>query len=467
MLCSGGIPRAISLVTTEAKVKNGEYEAHNVCLYSLKLFCALGAILTVLLIIFAGPISALIGNFGAWLSIITIAPSLFFVAASGVIRGYLNGTGQIIHIAVYQVVEGGVKFVFGLLFAYLAFRLEYSIPIISALTVLGITIGSLIGCIYLYICQKNSKPHNKTGQKSDIAIDKKEILKRIFYIAAPLTLSGAVMGITNIIDLFLIMQRLLSLGYNEQSASALYGNYTTLAVPFLNLVISLVGPLAVAALPVITEQHVKGCGAELQKRFEMIFHLCAFIAIPCAVAFMIFPVEILTLLFKDESALVGAPLLCLMAPSVVFLSLLTMLNTALEATSHARVPLISMSVGAVAKLILGYVLIGREEIGILGAPIGTAVCYGIAFIISVFFALKYGEIKFCALVSLYKPLLISVISIGIAKYIYIRLCAFTFSSLTFILCAVIAVLLYVLFSLFLEENSIKEIKSMSKHTKNA
>lgn len=467
MLCSGGVPRAVSVVVTETLVKDGERAAADVCKAAVKLFSLLGAFLTALLLAFSAPLSFVIGNRGSWLSIIAIAPSLFFVAAAGVIRGYLNGKGKLVEIAVYQVIEGAVKFVFGMLLALVAYRRGGSVQMISAFAIVGITLGSLVGCIYLYTCYKSSKRLYKTRQKSETCIKNKAVIKKIISVATPLTLGSAIMGITSIIDLLLVMQRLKASGLTESAASALYGNYTTLAIPLMNLVISLITPLSVAALPEITAQHVLGDKDALSKRAKTVLDLCAFISIPCSVAFMIFPKEILTLLFKTESAMIGAPLLSLLAPSVIFLSMLTMLNTLLEATGYTKAPLVSMGIGAAVKLIVGYLLIGNSEIGILGAPIGTTVCYGVSFVISFALALKLTSLKLTAILSLYKPLFISIISVFSSKMIYCALTNGDFSAIAFVASAAFAIGVYVILSQIFTDIDIKSALKLSKHTKKA
>jgi len=339
--------------------------------------------------------------------------------------------------------------------------------VISAFAILGITVGSLVGTVYLYICYKTSERQYKTWQKIEFDTKSNTVIKKIVSVAAPLTLGSAIMGMTSIIDLLLVMQRLRASGLTETAASALYGNYTTLAVPLMNLVISLITPLSVAALPEITEQHVRGDKDALSKRAKSVLNLCAFIAIPCSVAFMVFPKEILTLLFKSESAAVGAPLLSLLAPSVIFLSMLTILNTFLEATGHTKAPLISMSIGAAAKLIVGYFLIGNPEIGILGAPIGTVVCYGVSFIISSALVFKLSALRFTMLLALYKPLFVSLISVFSSKLLYNALTKGDFSSLSFVICVVLAIGIYVLLSQIFTDVDVKAALKLSKHTKKA
>ena len=50
-------------------------------------------------------------------------------------------------------------------------------------------------------------------------------------------------------------------------------------------------------------------------------------------------------------------------------------NVVLQSHGYAHVPVINMLVCGVVKLIVVYVLVGNPQVGILGAPIGAALCY--------------------------------------------------------------------------------------------
>ena len=97
---------------------------------------------------------------------------------------------------------------------------------------------------------KTTKKEYNLEQEIDIPKNR-SILKRVLSISVPITLGSAVMSLGGLIDLAMTMRQLHLLGYTEQEATAFYGNYTTLAVPMYNLVISLISPISVALLPVI------------------------------------------------------------------------------------------------------------------------------------------------------------------------------------------------------------------------
>ena len=439
MLCTGGIPRAVSITVTEALAKGKDESARKILGVSLKLYLSIGVIFTLAIMLFSSGFARLIGNSRAAFSLFCIAPSLSFVAASGVLRGYLNGRMRMKEIAFSEVLEGVVKFIFGLAFALLGARAGLPIHVISALTILGVSSGTLVGTVFLWICLKNEKTRYNIEQKTKNTENTVSILKRVLRISIPITLSSMVMGISNIVDLGMIMKRLVSSGVSAEEAISLYGNFTTLAVPMLNLVSALVSPLGASAIPHLTGRFAAGNREEFEKISRVILTLSATVAFPAAAAYFCFSKEILMLLFPRESAVIGAPLLAITSVSVVSLCTLTMVNSILEATLHPRIPVIAMSVGALLKIIFGYILIGSE--GIAGAPISTGICYAAALLISVTLAVFYAKIRIPVTVFI-APLVASVASLGGARFLYINISGGIFSVPKFFICASLAILLY-------------------------
>lgn len=465
LLCSGGIPRAVSIMVTELNVKGKQRERRVLLRSALKLFLLIGTMLCFLLILFSRVISVAIGSPRSYFAMICIAPSLIMVSASGVLRGYFNGVCLLVPISVSQVLEGVIKFVFGLCFALLGVRLKLDIEIIAGLTILGVTLASFVCALYLII-KVNSKEKGENTEQKYITSAVSSYLKRILIIAAPLTLSSAIMGISNIIDLGIIMKRLISIGYSDTEAAALYGNYTTLVLPMLNLVTAMITPITVAALPMLTRAHCLEKKDELCHQSKFLIDITAFISMPMGIAFLFYSEEILRLLFNDESAFIAAPLLVLLAPSMIFIPLITMVNTTLEATGHTKAPLISMSCGALAKFILSYTLMGNSNFGISGAPLGTTVSYGISLLISITLMLKYTGIKPVAFASLYKPFCLSFLSVYSSKMLYNLACSGVFSLFCLIVFGIFAVAEYVLLSSICGTFHIKNLKNLSKSPKN-
>lgn len=378
ILCTAGVPKAITMLISEA---DGD-RANESRIYktSLTLFFALGFIITGIFILLSPALSVAVGSSKSAAAMLVIAPSILFISLSGVMRGYLTGKCSMLPIAISQLIEAALKLVLGLIFANIGKELKLTMPLISAFTILGITLGSIASCIFLSLYIKLKNNGIKVKQKSKL--EKNDIIKRIIKIALPISLSSSIMSLSGLLDLGLIMRRLVSVGYSEAEATALYGNYTTLSVPMMNLIISVLTPISVAALPRLASMHFKREREGFQNTLSDTVRITAFVGALCSTLFLFFSFEVLDVLFAAGMSAEGAGLLSLLSPAVYLLSILTAVNTGHEAMQNIRIPVIALLLGCAVKTVVGVVLIGNPEFGINGAPIGTVCAYAVALVYS-------------------------------------------------------------------------------------
>ena len=410
IICTSGIPKAISILVSEAEGEGNSVKVSQIYFISFKLFFLFGLIISVLFFIFAAPISVLIGNRSAYYSIVLISPSILFVCASGIIRGYFNGRMRFLPIAISELISGASKLILGLFLAYFAKFLGYGYEIISAFAILGITLGSFLGFVYLYF-RKSDISMNKTKQKYKFS---NNLAKKILKIAIPLTLTSAIGSVCNIIDLTVIMQRLRSCGYTELQAAILYGNYTTLAIPMLNFAATLIAPLSAVLLPLVSKSKSNVSANLLTEEISISCKVMFFITIPISILFLFRSGEVLSLIFEDSSATMAAPLLSIIAPGIIFMSLLTLVNSVLEGLGNTKIPMISLIIASITKLIISYIMIGKSEYGLLGASFGTTVSYFVGMTISVFYLTVVYKIRIKTVKEFLILLTSSLISISVS-----------------------------------------------------
>ena len=409
LLCSAGVPKAITILVSKGsddKSLNHEYDIlHTAAIF----FFFLGLTLASVLAILSAQIAAFIGNTGARLSMLAISPAIPFISVSAVYRGYLNGRLRFGSVAISQCIEAILKLALGIILVPIFTNFTGSKEIGAALASLSISIGSLVTFLHVYINVKSLVKRKKARQNCKFSF---VALKQVLEISLPVTASSAVISLVNVIDLAVIMRQLSSLGYSEFVSSVMYGNYTTLAVPMFNFALSMTTSICVSLLPLLAECERSGDGPKRGELFDGALRLVAFISVPLTVLFMLFPVEILSLLFERGSVVLGAPLLSFLSVSVALISLLTLINTALEAKGAYVAPLISMLIGCAVKLAFSYSLVGKEGMEIIGAPIGTAASYLVSLGISiVLYIHKEGKISVIA-----KRFIIAVINSTIAAF---------------------------------------------------
>ena len=104
-----GLGVAVSRMVSEYGGR-GE-EVGNILKTARLMFLGIGTLAAVLLFIGAGPLTKLIGNPAAALSVCCIAPSVLFSCLSSAYRGYFQGRQNMLPTARSQVVEAMVKLV--------------------------------------------------------------------------------------------------------------------------------------------------------------------------------------------------------------------------------------------------------------------------------------------------------------------------------------------------------------------
>ena len=149
-------------------------------------------------------------------------------------------------------------------------------------------------------------------------------LRRLIGVAVPITVSSSVLSLTRLLDMTMILRRLQQVGYDAAGANALYGSYTTMAVPIFNLIPSLITSVSLAVVPALTEAIKTGDRAMQQSTARTAIRITALLSLPASLAVAIYSRAILSLLFRDENAAieVAAPMLSLLAVSIFFSGLI-------------------------------------------------------------------------------------------------------------------------------------------------
>ena len=231
--------------------------------------------------------------------------------------------------------------------------------------------------LYLMLSKLLRKREKERFNNIQPSLDKNiEIAKSIIKIAIPITLSSTVITLTRVVDLFMILRRLQSIGYTEEAANAIYGSYSTLAISMFNLPAAFVTPIALALVPVLTSA-IKGSDKRKEANtLNSSLRLCGIITLPASLGLSVFARPILELVFHGEESAINtaAPLLSVLGVSVFFSCMMTVTNAVLQSYGKEKLPMLSMFIGAVVKVILSYVLIGTPIINIYGAALSTFVC---------------------------------------------------------------------------------------------
>lgn len=450
MLSTAGLPVAVSILISERRAYGDLGGVRRIVKLSGAVFLMFGIGGSLLMFFGADALARLIGSPDAAFCIAAMSPTLFFICVSSALRGYFQGYRQMAPSAVSQVLEALGKLAVGVTLAYWAQGKGYSLPMTAAFAVSGLAVGEAAGTVYLLIMRRR---YERDGRLPSLSSQTAETashgtLRRLFDIAFPITVSASVMSLSGLIDLVLIQRRLQDIGYSVEEATAFYGNYTTLAVPMFNLPPALIYPIATAVTPVLAAAFAQNGRGGASRTVNALFRVTVLIALPCAFGLSVLARPILRLLFPLTMADSAAPYLSVLALGVVFLSLLTVSNTVLQASGNAGKATFSMLIGAAFKFAANYLLIGIPSVGAFGVPIGTVLCYLSATLCNLLFAFRRTSISLAFSKIFLRPLAASLLSVGAASGLYLALGGDAAGRFSVIFCILLAIPVY-LASVFL------------------
>ena len=393
MISTAGLPVAVSIMISDSRAKGNFRDAKRIFRVVFTIFLIIGLIGTTLMMLLSGSFANMYQLSDAKYSIMAIAPTLFFICLSSAFRGYFQGHQEMAPTAFSEVIEAVGKLTLGIAFALWATKQGYPYHIVAAFTLIGLSIGSACGMLFLLLRKllfKESAYNASLGvvPNETFVTPTAKIIKTLLAIGIPITISSSVMSFTNVIDGMILSSRLQSLGYLEEQVSTMFGNYKALAVTMFNLPPSLIYPISASIVPLLSAAVSGGKNKLVKDTMNSSLRICSIIAFPCAFGMSALSYPLLSLLFPSASAAKAAPLLSVLAPSIFFLSMLSVTNSFLQSHKYQVYPIISMIAGAVVKLISSYVLIGTKGIEMYGAPIGTFLCYLTTMLLNFFFVAK-------------------------------------------------------------------------------
>ncbi|MCL2593144.1 MAG: polysaccharide biosynthesis C-terminal domain-containing protein, partial [Defluviitaleaceae bacterium] len=165
--------------------------------------------------------------------------------------------------------------------------------------------------------------------------------------------------------------------------------------------------MAVAIIPSISASIAIKDKKAANDKMNLAIRLAMIISIPAAFGMGIFASEILKFLFPEAPE--GALLLQTGFISVIFFSLSQICTGVLQGLGQLKVPVFSAFLGCLIKIPLNFILISIPSINIVGAIIGTTVCYALAASINAYFAYKYTGSKLDFKAVFLKPIFASIV----------------------------------------------------------
>lgn len=430
-LATAGFPIAIARLVSENYARGNYRDIRMIHRASIPIFLTTGTVGFLIMELGARSYVNIVGNENALPSMIVLAPAILFSCLSSIYRGYYEGMRNMYPTALSEVTEALGKLVIGLSCAWgvitygmneyaasgtvfgqkvesEAFARAATLPYAAAGAILGVTMGSLLGFIVLFIRHRRrgdgiTKEQLRTSHPSHTM---HYTVVRLIKIAIPIGIGSLLVNVANLVDTTFLQTRigdimanskdvLLSMynglipDYNLKNPDSipnfLYGCYAN-AMTLYMLVPSITQAFGISALPNVTSAWTRGDRREIKKSIETVMRVTALVAIPAGLGMSVLAQPIVSLIYGSHGASqIIARALIIMGIGAIFASLSTPLQSMLQAVGRVDLPVKLLMIGLLIKVALNYTLCGIPEINILGAGTGTVVCYAFITVMSVVF----------------------------------------------------------------------------------
>ena len=374
---TAGLPLAISKLTSQAHAQGRENEKRKIFRTAIVLFFVLGTVGALFMFFQAEGLAGFLENSLAAQPIRALAPAVFCVC-----------------------LLAGMSLEMG-----------------AAAAILGVTAGTAVSMLFLvgYL----TKHRNRT-QSLDVPSGSSHLIRQILAIGIPITLSNSAMSILNIIDTKIVMGQLQNaLLLSEESAAALNGQYS-MAMDMPNMVASFVYPVTMSLIPFAAAALARQDHAGADRIISSAFRIIAILALPAGIGLSVLstPIMVLVLPAQREDALAAGPHLQVLGIALIFICLMILTNAILQTYGKEKLPIFTVIVGGIVKIIMNYFLVGNPDINIHGAPISTLCCYLVIVVLNLFFVWKYSPQKPRYLEVFAKPVAASLLMGGAAWAVY-------------------------------------------------
>ncbi len=424
VIATAGIPVAISRMVSERIACNDYIGAQRVFSVSKWLLFIIGAFAFAICFFGAELIAEYVSkDMGAVLPIKAIAPALIFVPVMSAYRGYFQGRQNMNPTAISQFIEQIFRVAVGLVLA--SVFVSKSLEMAAAGATFGATVGAVAGLVIIMLIYALNKKainhHLRHSRVSNGERYRKErtmaIVKQILIIAIPITVGASILPLVNFADSAIVTRRLLDGGFSDVEARELWGQLSGFCNTMIGLPQVLTQAVAVAMVPAIAAAYKLRDRKEVNENINIGMRISMIIGMPCAIGMMVLAEPILLLLFSSEpaSAISAAPTLMVMCLGVPFMALLQTTNGVLQGVNRQVLPMKNLAIGAVAKVVLTYVLVAIPVLNIKGAAIGSVFVYAIAFILNIRDVKKCTKVKIDFVLTYVKPVIASVI-MGICAF---------------------------------------------------
>lgn len=357
------------------------------------------------------------------------APTVFLFGILGSMRGYFQARGSMVPTSVSQILEQLANAVVSIAAAWLLMQTAVGADPtrraqLGAMgSALGTGAGVLIALLFMVFCFRRSKE----GRKAEILSDAtgKEEKYRIFLrdtilVITPFMLSGVIMNLTTSLNQTIYMRMLIDLkGAGETATTTLYGIFSNKAVVISNIPISIATAVSSAILPGISAAYARRDETGARRQVGNAIRITSIVAIPSAVGLAVLARPITMLMFPQmESLELASSLLSLLAVTVIFYSISTITNAALQSIGRMNLPLVSAGIALVVQTVVLVLLLRFTDLDVRALVLVSILYSVMIFAVNQYYLRRFLGIRQDVRRDYLQPLVCAALMGAAAKAVY-------------------------------------------------
>ena len=357
------------------------------------------------------------------------APTVFLFGILGSMRVYFQARGSMVQTSVSQILEQLANAVVSIAAAWLLMQTAVGADPtrraqLGAMgSALGTGAGVLIALLFMVFCFRRSKE----GRKAEILSDAtgKEEKYRIFLrdtvlVITPFMLSGVIMNLTTSLNQTIYMRMLIDLkGAGEIATTTLYGIFSNKAVVISNIPISIATAVSSAIIPGISAAYARRDETGARRQVGNAIRITSIIAIPSAVGLAVLARPITMLMFPQmESLELASSLLSLLAVTVIFYSISTITNAALQSIGRMNLPLVSAGIALVVQTAVLVLLLRFTDLDVRALVLVSILYSVMIFAVNQYYLRRFLGIRQDVRRDYLQPLVCAALMGAAAKAVY-------------------------------------------------
>ena len=374
MISTAGLPVAMSRMISQASSLSHYNQVRRIYNTARGIFLGLGVAGTLLMTVFCRELAEFQNQPDAWAAIGCLGPCVLLICIMSTFRGFFQGQSNMLPTSISQVLEAVTKLIVGIVAAVILLKTTGSIPLAAGGAILGVTASCLLSSVYLFSCFRKS--YTQLPQTAEEPRSFSDTAKGLLIIAIPITLGSAGLQLLTMLETKIYMGRLLGLGYSQAAADTMRGIYGMTQTIF-NMPCAFITPITISIIPAITAQLTLCNDKEARETEESAIRITGLISMPCAFGLGLLAEPVTALLggYTGDNLVLATRLMTILGFSIMFNALVLVTTAIMQAHGHAGRPVINMLIGGVLKLAAVFLLTGNPNIGIVGTPVGTILCY--------------------------------------------------------------------------------------------